>query len=204
MYAGRGRVEKIKETWKDVVGYQGKYQVNTEGGVRRIYPSGKTRNMTPYRKKMRGSRRFVVKLTKDGKPREAILIQIMAEAFLGPCPAGCAPYHKNGAQSENHVQNIAYMDRHELGRMMGAQSRRKGVAKIDSNGETVAFYPSAREAARRNYMSCQTVTARCNGKCKSAFAPDGYAYAWEDSEMSTKQTIRKIEQELATCQRRRR
>lgn len=42
-------------------------------------------------------------------------------------------------------------------------------------------------------MSYQTVIDRCNRKCKSAFAPDGYAYAWDDSEVSMRHAIRKIE-----------
>ena len=45
-------------------------------------------------------------------------------------------------------------------------------------------------------MSYQTVIDRCNGKCKSAFAPDGYAYAWEDKEVSMRNAISKIEQEI--------
>lgn len=62
-------------------------------------------------------------------------------------------------------------------------------------GEIVDVYSSAREAAKKNFMSRQTITDRCNGKCKGAFAPDGYAYAWEDSEVSMKHAIKKIEQE---------
>ena len=43
-------------------------------------------------------------------------------------------------------------------------------------------------------MSRQTVTDRCNGKCKKAFTPDGYEYAWEDKEVSMRAAIRRIEQ----------
>ena len=152
--------------------------------------------MTPYHKKMRGSQRLVVKLTDDnGKAREVILIQIMAKAFLGPVPEGYVPYHKNGCQSDNYIQNIAYISREELGKRTGSKSRRKAVVKIDLLGEIVDVYSSAREAARKNFMSRQTITDRCNGKCKSAFAPDGYAYAWEDSEVSMRHAIKKIEKE---------
>ncbi len=44
-------------------------------------------------------------------------------------------------------------------------------------------------------MSYQTIIDRCNGKCKSAYAPDGYAYAWDDKEVSMRNAIRKIERE---------
>jgi len=185
----------MKETWRDISGYKGKYQADTEGNVRRLYKSGKVRIMTPYHKKMNGSQRLVVKLTIDGKSKEEILIQVIARTFLGPCPAGHVPYHINGCQLDNYVNNIKYISRKELGRLTGAKSKRQPVAKIDSNGEIVEVYSSARGCARQNYMSYQTVMDRCNGKCKSAFAPDGFAYAWEDKEVSMRKAVRKIEQE---------
>lgn len=182
------------ETWKDIEGYDGKYQVDREGRVRRVYKSGKTRLLKAYCKKTSSNQRLIVKLTINGKSKEVTLIQIVARTFFGEAPKGYVPYHRNGCQSDNYVNNIAYISRKELGRKTGPQSRKKSVAKIDSNGEIVDFYSSARECARQNYMSKQTITDRCNGKCKSAFAPDGYAYAWEDSEVSIKRALRKIKE----------
>lgn len=166
------------ETWRDIRGYDGRYQVDREGNIRRVFPSGKTRLLKPHHKKMSGSQRLIVHLTHNGKSKEIIVMQIVAKAFLGPCPEGCVPYHKNGCQSDNYVNNIAYIDRRELGKMTGARSRRKPVAKIDQNGEIVEVYSSAREAARNNYMSYQTIMDRCNGKIKR-IAPDGYYYKWD-------------------------
>ena len=183
------------ETWKNIEGYGGKYQVDREGRVQRVYKSGKTRLMTPYHKKMSGSQRLVVKLTIDGKAKEVILIQIVAKTFLGPAPQGYVPYHRNGCQSDNYVSNIAYISRKELGKKTGANSRKQSVAKISKDGEIIEFYSSARECARQNYMSYQTIIDRCNGKTKSAVAPDGFAYAWEDSEISMKHTLAKIQEE---------
>lgn len=183
------------ETWTDIPGYDGKYQADREGNIQRVFPSGKTRRMTPYHKKMTGSQRLVVKLTKNGKAKEEFLVGIIARTFLGPAPTGYVPYHKNGCQTENHINNIAYISRKELGKLTGAQSKKQSVMKIDENGQTVEIYSSAREAARCNYMSYQTVIDRCNGMCKSAFAPDGYAYAWEDSKKSIRSAINKIKSE---------
>lgn len=181
----------MKESWKDVPGFDGKYQVDREGNVRRVYSSGKTRTMHPYIKKSCG--RMVVKFTVNGKPKECIFAGIMAKTFLGSAPKGYVPYHRNGCQSDNYINNIAYISRKELGKKSGAKSNRRAVAKIDSNGIVVDVYSSAREAARKNFMSYQTVIDRCNNKCKSAFAPDGYAYAWDDKEVSMRQALRKIE-----------
>ena len=97
------------ERWKDIPGYDGKYQASTEGNIRRTLKSGQFRSMTPYHKKMKGSQRLVVKLTKDGKAKEEIVLSLIARTFLGPVPDGAVPYHKNGMQSENHINNIAYI-----------------------------------------------------------------------------------------------
>lgn len=185
----------MKESWKDIPGYGGRYQVDREGNVRHVWPSGKTGLLRPYHRKMSGSQRLVVKLSQDGKTREEILIQVVARTFLGPCPAGHTAYHRNGCQSDNYVANIGYISRRELGRITGAKARRRPVAKLDGTGTVVEVYSSAREAARHNYMSYQTIMDRCNGKCRSTYAPDGYAYAWEDSEASMRRAIRKIEQD---------
>ena len=70
----------MKESWKDIPGYDGKYQADMEGNIRRVYQSGKTRLMTPYHKKMSGSQRLVVKMTRDKKAKEEILDGI-ADSF---------------------------------------------------------------------------------------------------------------------------
>lgn len=185
----------MKESWKDIPGYDGKYQADMEGNIRRVYQSGKTRLMTPYHKKMSGSQRLVVKMTRDKKAKEEILVQIMAKTFLGNPLPGHVPYHKNGCQEDNYIQNIAYISRRDLGNLTGINAKRQPVAKMDASGEIVEVYSSARECARKNYMSYQTIIDRCNGKCKSAYAPDGYAYAWDDKEVSMRNAIRKIERE---------
>ena len=189
------RAEEMTETWRDIPGFEGIYQADREGNIRRLYQNGKVRILTPYHKKMSGSQRLVVKLTANGKSREVVVVQAIARTFLGPPPAGYIPVHRNGCQSDNYVNNIKYISRQQAGKIYGARSKRKAVVKIDSHGEIVEVYPSARRAGKANYLSHQTVTDRCNGKCKSPFAPDGYAYAWEDSGKSLERAIEKIRKE---------
>lgn len=183
------------ESWKDIPGFEGVYQADREGNIRRLYRNGKTRVLTPYHKKKNGSQRLVVKLTVNSQSREVVVIQAVARTFLGPPPVGHIPVHRNGCQSDNYVNNIEYISRQQAGKMYGARSRRKAVVKIDNYGEIVEVYSSARMAAKANYLSHQTVTDRCNGKCKSTYAPDGYAYAWEDSGKSLERAIEKIKQQ---------
>lgn len=166
----------MQDIWKDIKGYKGKYQVSYQGKVRRLYKSGKTRELTPYIKK-NAREIFVVGLTIDGKKKEHAVHILVAQAFLGEPEAGQVTYHKNGMIRDNWASNLEYIDRKSLGKMTGASSRRKSVAKINEDGEIVDVYSSARHAARENYMSYQTIMDRCNRKVNSAFAPDGHAYA---------------------------
>ena len=105
------------ETWTNIQGYDGKYQVDREGNIRRVYQSGKTRLLSPYPKKTSNNKRMVVKLTMNGKSKEVVLLQIVANTFLGPAPKGCVACHKNGCQSDNYVNNIVYVSKEELGKM---------------------------------------------------------------------------------------
>lgn len=120
------------ERWKDIPGYDGKYQASTEGNIRRTLKS-------------------------------------------------------------DHINNIAYIPRQELGKLTGYSSRNKIVVKLDSCGQDVEYYRSAREAAKKNFLSRQAITDRCNGKTKRGPAPDGYEYAWDNSEASRRKAIRRLE-----------
>lgn len=185
--------------WKDIKGYEGKYQVSREGKIRRLYKSGKTRELTSYLK-THGRKILFIGLTKEGIKKEIAVHTIVAQAFLGDPKPGQVTYHKNGLIRDNWASNLEYIDRKTLGEMTGPRSRRKAVAKINKEGEIVEVYHSARQAGRENFMSYQTIIDRCNRKVKSPFAPDGYAYAWEDSEISMGHAMEKIEKYKAIAE----
>ena len=104
----------MKESWKDIPGYEGIYQADREGNIRHIFPSGKSRIMTAYLKSTTNS--VVVKLTKEGRAKEESVLGIMARTFLGKVPNGYTPYHKNGIKFDNYINNITYISRKELGK----------------------------------------------------------------------------------------
>ncbi len=186
------------DIWKDIQGFNGKYQVSYSGQVRRIYKSGKTKILAQFKKAGKAREvyrdRLLVHLTDDkGKDFTIMVHQIVAKHFLGKPKPGQVPYHINGCVMDNWASNLGYIDKKVLGKITGASSRRQPVAKINTEGEIVECYSSAREAGRQNFMSYQTIMDRCNGKCKKAFAPDGYEYAWEEKQISMNKAIRRIE-----------
>lgn len=174
-----------KDIWRDIQGYDGKYQVSRFGDVRRVLDNGKYRAITPYRKSAKKhkailrERRFV-KLTINGKAKEIAMLKIVQETFLGAAPKNTVPYHKNGLVTDNRADNIGFISRQELGKITGGKNkRRRTVFKIDSNGEVIEIYTSARQAAKENNMSYQTVLDRCHNKVNKPFELDGYNYQFE-------------------------
>jgi len=180
----KNMVSEPENKWKDIPGYGGKYQVSVEGQVLRIYKGAKPRLMTPFKRTSKQAKkilrdRLFVKLTKDGKSKDVAMLKIMVGTFFDGVPTGKVPYHKDGFVTHNELHNIGFVDRRKLGEMTGADSRRIPVVKIDRNGNEVAFYSSARGAARQNNMSYQTVLDRCNNKIKRPFELDGHNYQFD-------------------------
>lgn len=167
--------------WRNIPGYGGKYRVSKAGDIQRVFPSGLVRDMTPYRKQSKVLRnRLFVKLTINGKSKEVAMLKIMAETWHDNKDKNLVPYHKNGIVTDNHVGNIGFISRSELGKMTGHMAnKRKCVFKVDKDGNEIEVYRSAREAARENNMSYQTVLDRCHNKVKNPFALDGYTYQFE-------------------------
>lgn len=167
--------------WRDIPGYGGKYRASRAGDIQRVFRSGAVRDMTPYRKQGRTLRgRLFVKLTADGRPKEVPVLKVMAETWHNNQDKSLVPYHKNGIVTDNRADNIGFASRRELGKMTGHMSgKRKSVFKVTEDGEEVEVYRSAREAARKNNMSYQTVLDRCHNKVKNPFALDGFTYRFE-------------------------
>lgn len=191
------------DIWKDIEGFKGKYQVSYSGQVRRVYKSGKTKILAQFKRAGKARKitrdRLFVHLTDDkGKDSTIPVHQIVAKHFFGKPKPGQVPYHINGCVMDNWASNLEYIDRKRLGELTGASSRRQPVVKINTDGEIIDCYSSAREAARENYMSYQTIIDRCNlvSVKRSIFAPDGCAYAWEDDEKRMNAVIRMIELEM--------
>lgn len=177
------RIKNINpEAWYDIPGYDGKYQINFYADVRRVYANGKYKILHGYIKSSNG--RHVVKLN----CKEKVVMSLMKDTFIGDLPEGYVCYHKNGIITDDELNNIGIIKRAELGKLTGLRNDRAfAIVKINSDGEIVDFYKSAREAGRKNFMSYQTINDRVNGKVKSLYAPDGFAYCKEDD-----RTINKI------------
>lgn len=169
---------KHMQEWMQVPGFSGQYQVSFLGEVRRVCKNGKTRMLTPYKKQKTSGRSsaFYVKLSDNCHGKDIAVAHLVAAVWLGGIPEGMVTYHKNGDTKDNRAANIVFINRHELGKLTGALSGRMPVAKINKFGQVLELYPSARQAAKKNHMSYQTILDRCHKRVKSEFALDGFSY----------------------------
>ena len=169
--------------WYDIPGYDGKYQASRLGEIRRVYKSGKVKVLSQFTKcsARTNRKRPYVKITFDGKGKTVSVLSLMVKTFFDAIPDGKVPYHINMVTSDNHLENIGFITRKELGRLSALQAdKRKSVVKIDQAGNVIEIYRSVREAGRQNNMSYQTISDRCHNRVKNPFALDGYNYQFED------------------------
>ena len=166
--------------WMQIPGYE-HYEISVMGDIRRVWNSC-TRMMSLVRNKYGY---YVVRLTSlDGKRKEFLVHKLMELVYMEKAPTPKhVVYHRNGDKLDNCINNLAFITRTELGKISGSKSKRRPVRKIDPESkEIVDFYPSAREAGRKNFMSGQSVCESCNRVNKTNIAPDGYIYKWDSRE----------------------
>jgi len=136
----------MTERWKAIPDFPA-YEVSSHGRVRsfhkRIRGKGYTWEAvdTPQRLLKGGTKpsgyRFVL-LCKDGTQRNVMIHQLVAEAFLGPCPEGLEICHNDGNPANNDLGNLRY-DTHQAN-MQDAIEQGTGVGNpLFSNDEVLAI-----------------------------------------------------------------
>lgn len=92
-----------QECWKDVVGYEGLYQVSDMGHIKK--PTATSFKAATLRK---DDGYYVVTLYKNNKGSTKYIHRIVLEAFVGPCPEGMECRHLNGEQKHNMLSNLTW------------------------------------------------------------------------------------------------
>jgi hypothetical protein len=107
----------LSEEWKAVVGYEGLYEVSSQGSVRSLdrtvlYPNGKpNRNFKGKLLKQClnvKQRYYGVRLSKQGKTKLWLIHQLVAAAFLGNKPADHVICHGPKGHLCNEINNLSY------------------------------------------------------------------------------------------------
>lgn len=105
------------EVWKDVVGYEGIYQVSNLGNVKR---TSKVRGVNIkyrdnyYLKTMDNGKGYLrVKLSNDGKSKRVMLHRIIAEAFVHNPYNKKVVNHINCNLKDNAIENLEWCTQSE-------------------------------------------------------------------------------------------
>lgn len=98
----------MNEEWRDVVGYEGLYQVSSLGRVRSNH-KGRWRNGRILRGGINSDGYACVILCRPGdRQRNVKVHRLVLWAFLGPPPDGYQVNHKNRIRSDNRLENLEY------------------------------------------------------------------------------------------------
>ena len=91
------------ETWKNVVGYEGLYEVSDHGQIRSV-KTNRLKKFTNDRQK----RRPFIGLWRNNKIRVIYPHKAVLEAFVGPRPQGMEACHNNGDPFDNRLENLRW------------------------------------------------------------------------------------------------
>ena len=165
----------MKEIWRDIKGYEGKYMVSNLGRVKSLNyrNTGKEKIMKGLDN---GKGYLFVQLCKDGKVKNCRINRLVAQAFL-PNPNNLPEVnHKDKIRTNNKVENLEWC----TSQYNVEYSQAKAVTGINKVSGLILEFPSAKEASRQMGISQGSITMCCQGKgYKSA---GGYTWQYSDSE----------------------
>ncbi len=150
------------EEWKSVKGYEGLYEVSSEGRIRSL---GKYFTECHYGKEIvkYSEPRFPkvvydkngyckIGLIKDKKNTQYRLHILVAQAFIANPDNKPQVNHINGIKTDNRVENLEWctpkentIHAHKTG-LCGINGASKPVAKLDEEGNILQVFESARQA----------------------------------------------------------
>lgn len=160
------------EEWKDIPGYEGRYQVSNLGRVKDLGTEVDVFRLGKTHKRRLAPKLLTKSMSKTGyntvslKGKNVKLHRIIAEAFI-PNPLGLPLInHKNGVRTDNRLSNLEWCSQagnlrhaaHILGTMNLLHPMRK-VMCID----TGKVYDSLAEASRDTGACVQNIYHVCNG-----------------------------------------
>ena len=168
-----------EEIWKDVVGYEGLYQVSNLGRVKSL-PRHLVVGWADYISKEKILKQSehrqgykYVWLHKNKEKKIFKIHRLVAEAFIpNPHNFQCIN-HKDENKANNFVDNLEWCN-HSYNNNYGDRNNKvrkancKIVLQYTLNGKFIKEWNGTREAGRELNISCNCISAVCLGKRKTA------------------------------------
>lgn len=167
-------VNKQNEDWRTILDYEGLYEVSNLGRVRSIDRTVTTKNHKSMALKGQilqptsghPHNPLQVGLTKNSIACTRAVHQLVATAFLGPCPDGQQVRHGSNGQWDNSVSNICYGTAKEnsLDKRRDGTHRGRAVRCISNGVEFINLTVAAEETGCHS----SSIGRVCKGKQKTA------------------------------------
>lgn len=164
----------MKEIWKDIDGYDGRYQVSNMGRVKSVKPRGEDIEIV-FSCCPNAAGYPVVNLQKDKKKKTFFVHRLVALAFI-PNPNNFKLInHKNEIKSDNRAENLEWCDakynsQYSYRLHSNVRNRGKRVRCV----ETGIVYPSIGNAGFCLNTNYQNISRACRIKTRTAAS-----YHWE-------------------------
>lgn len=166
------------EEWRDIAGYEGKYQVSNLGNVKSL--QRKERLLKPA---SNGSYLFVV-LSKGGESKMHYVHRLVAQAFIPNAMNKCDVNHLNCVKTDNRAENLEWATRRE--NLVHAHANgllkppKRKILQFDLSGNLLREWESIAFAARSlNKVSTNIRKCCCGDRYKTA-----YGYIWKYKDVS--------------------
>lgn len=163
-----------EEEWRDILGFEGLYQVSSYGNVKTIKKDGVEMSQQENRNGY-----MTVHLRDKGVERRAMVHRLVAEAFI-PNPNELRDVnHKNGDKSDNRLENLEWASHsdnmtHSF-RELGKNVRH--IVQLDLDNNFIERWNSIAEASEATGICRTNIGECCRGNRKHA---KGYKWKYEE------------------------
>lgn len=159
----------MKERWKDIKGYEGRYQVSNFGRVKSLARKASNNHMIKERilKPLGSGCDYLrVNLCKDGHSYRKLIHRLVAETFIPNLSNLPMVNHKDEDKTNNCVENLEWCTaKYNTNYGHCIEERAKKVAKAESkkvvqlslDGKLVNVWSSTNEAGRHGYWQSAVV-----------------------------------------------
>jgi len=114
----------MKEIWKDIIGYEGKYQISNQGNVKSLNYNN-TKKEKVLKPKVNRYGYYEIKLSKNNKTKNFLVSTLVAQAFLKNNNSDKEVMHI-GDTKDNSVENLKYGYRSEILHLTYKKGNRPG------------------------------------------------------------------------------
>ena len=158
----------MKEEWRDIKGFEGKYMVSNIGKVKSLnYRHTGKEGILKGRDNGLGY--LYVQLYKEGKVNYPLVHRLVATAFLDNPEGYTELNHLDEDKTNNCVENLEYCSR-SYNINYGTRNKKisKPVFSVDKESGLIMYWESIMEAERCTGINSGNITQCCQGKRKSA------------------------------------